>query len=191
MENSSYAVFSVLKNFNYFIKTKNTNKSINRDNLFKPVWRGCFDNCRDSRLIIQCQRIYNELENHYYTYDDMIIALAYMYLFSENVKLSDLKTSNVVSICKKFTRSQLDIDKKFILNVNKYIKFNKLEDFFKLNDDCKSVIYELIMDKTISPIFYCYFVNKYLTNLFENDIFNTEYKRFNKIISIISTILFN
>jgi len=188
MQNSSWLVFSVTKNLDNMIDSKYDCNNIKYDSIKNKVNYQWFTRAKKYSLD-NCKRIYNDIENHYYSYDDLIVALCYLYIFNKKFQLTWINQNSVKNIMKSFTKEQLEKDKNFILEVNKEIKLKGIDKFFDINDDGLSIVYQLIMDKSISPIFYAYFINKNLTIKKENVILD-EYKRFEKIMYIIIKTIF-
>jgi hypothetical protein len=188
MQNSSWLVFSVIKNVEKIIDSKFDSNNIKYDSIKNKVNYQWFSRARKYSVDIS-KRIYNDIENHFYSYDDLIITLCYMYIFDKKVNLNSINKNYVKSTMKLFTKEELERNKKFILDVNKQVKLKNINEFFDIKDDGVSVVYHLIMDKNISPIFYVYFTNKNLTIKKENVILD-EYKRFEKIMYLIIKTLF-
>ncbi len=138
-----------------------------------------------------CFRIYNDIENSYYSYKDLTIATLSLYYNHEIFKYNSYKylTDKYINIIKdKFSTEQYSKDKKFIenLNKNKGISFKKNEDFFILREGGQSIIYDLIKKQYISPIFFIKLLNKFK---FETKLMSKDYIRFERITKKIKEVI--
>jgi hypothetical protein len=185
MKNTSLLVFSVINNI---FKRLKKQKNITVD-IFKPTnirhYERTSDFCKDNS-----KRIYNELENNYYTYRDIIVYILYNYGLNKKINWYDIKESNIIKTIKIFTKKQLQKDKDFILQINKELKFKSLLELFEIRENGTPIIYELIMKDFISPVIYVKFYEKVLTNLKKDVILKSkEYEQFEWAMNqIIKTI---
>jgi len=162
---------------------------IDKDKLFKMVNTQGYNRVRNTPYGKIYKKIYNDIENGYYTHDDLIIFYIYKLIFSDDVKLPEIRYKNIKEIKKLFTEKQLKIDEKFILEIKNELKINNVIGFFKINIDGENIAYNLIKNKYISPIFYLKYYKRYLTKNKENNIFrNEDFIRFEKLINIINII---
>ena len=138
-----------------------------------------------------CKRIYNELENSYYTYKDLIVYFLYDFAMTGKTKpLHELKNKNILKIKKIFTKKQLEEDKKFILNINKKLQLKSMIEFFEIRSNGMPIIYELIKKNYVSPAIYikCYEIA--LTTLKKDvNLVDSQFKIFEYNMSLITKIL--
>jgi DNA primase large subunit len=186
MKNSSLIVFSIIKNIE-----KNINKNIvDINNIFKPVSKIWFERT-NNYYKDACKKIYNDIENNYYNHNDLAITLLYEMIYNKKINFFDINHKKIKEVKSMMNKQQLEKDKNLIVVINKQINLKNVNDFFKINEDGLSIVYHLIKDKNISPIFFIYFMNKGLTVQKENIIILDEYIRFEIIIQILDKILFN
>jgi len=185
--NSSLLVYSVINNL---IKTINTDIEIEDVDVFQ-IGDNRFKYLKSKEYFhIYCKKIYNDLENSYYDYSDLILFVCHQYIFNNKINLKDINNKNVNEIIKLYTREQLEKDKKFILSVIKQSIVKNLNELFKIKEDGESIIYSLIQQKFISPFFFAFIKQKnVLTDEKENVILTDIYERFIKIIQIITKTL--
>lgn len=181
MQSSSLRVYSIIFNCRDIIK-KNKNKSID-----KLVVKIQYDRSKEFYRN-QCKRIYNEIENSFYNYNDLKLFLLYEYLFNDSIKLKNINAKNVKLIKKLFIKKQLNEDKYLILRVNKQTKYNDIKKYFVIREmegGNYSIIYNLILKKYISPLFWIKY--SYVVTEFENE--EKDHKRFRKICNIMKGVL--
>jgi hypothetical protein len=185
MRNSSYSVFSVYQNTKTVIEKRKYGNEI-----MKTVHRGWYNKTK-SYTVTHCKRIFNEIENGYYTYDDMVIHMLTESLFNTKaIVISKINEKTVKNTLKLYTKKRLQADKAFVMNVNKDVGLKSLKDFFEINEDGENLIYTLTSKEFISPAFYAQYGKKYLTKDTENTILlSIEYERFENINNIIIKFL--
>lgn len=184
MEKSTWMVFSVIKNIYTFVKK---NKEVN---LFEKV--NYFNFKRASRFFIEnSKRIYNEIENGYYTYHELALYILYQYMITNSFKLYDVKQKTVKEVMKLFTTKNYQEDLKIIEQIHKKLKFKRgLKDYFEIREDGTNIAYMLTKKKQISPIFFIRNCEISLTEPNENVIIlSREYKQFNRIAKKIKETL--
>ena len=181
MKNSSYLVFSVYQNTKTVIE-----KQKYKNEIMKTVHRGWYNKTKPY-TVNHCKRIFNEIENGYYTYDDMIIHMLTESLFNTKaIVISKITEKSVKKTLKLYTKKRLKIDKEFIKKVNIDVGLTSLKDFFEINEDGENLIYTLTNKEFISPAFYAQYGKKYLTRSIENTILlSKEYERFELTNNII------
>lgn len=183
LTNSTRWVFSIIHNVKKRIKDGKT-----------PIYRICTTihfnkSIEKDSYVVQCaKRIFNDIENGYYSLEDFVIALCYEYIWNNNVNLTQIKKEKIQLIKKLFTKEQLEKDKKFILELNKRVKLKGIKEYLKVNEKGTSIIYELIKNRKISPIFFLFVKRKGLTEEKKNVILNEEYLRFIRITTIINDL---
>ena len=138
-----------------------------------------------------CKRIYNDIENGYYTHKQLVLSYLHESMFvDKKILIKNLNMKRIKEVKKLYTRKQFLVDKEFISNINSSLNITKVSDYFKINNDGENIIFNLIKKQFISPIFYLYFRKKLLTKLQENIKFNSkEYLHFERLNNIIFKIL--
>jgi len=153
LKSSPLRVYSIYTNVKKVLKRK----KYKDENLYKMVW---FKGYNDAKWIHNdCKRIFNDIENSFYSYNDLLIAMFYESIFIKSFTLRMLTDKRINEIKSLFSLIELKKDKKILLAINKNIIFNSIEDYFRLNTEEVSYIYELIMKKFISPIFWIKYDN--------------------------------
>jgi len=181
LKSSALRVFSIYSNINRVMKRK---KIKDDDNLYKMVFYKMYD--KSEWIKPQCIRIFNEIENSYYTYRDLLIAMWYELIFNNRIQLKNLTDTKIKEVKILFSELELKKDKKIILSINKNIIFNDITDYFKINTENETYIYTLIKKKYISPIFwikYGYVFDK-VEQIYEE---SEEHIRFRKICKYITS----
>lgn len=105
----------------------------------------------------QCFRIYNEIENSFYSYNDLTIALLFI-SFRDKPNLKNIDRKLIIKCLKHFDKKQLKEDEKFILDLNKELKFNNIKEYFNIISG-ESIICELFLKGLISPLFFIKYFN--------------------------------
>jgi len=149
LKSSSLLVFSIYHNVNKVIKRKKYKDT----DLFKLVYPKLYES--NSYNKHNCIRIYNDIENNFYTYRDFLITLLYQYIFTnKSIQLKNINEKLIIKTSLLFGKKELEKNKKIVLSINKNTIFNTLQDYFKINKDKESYVYLLIKNKYISPIFW-------------------------------------
>jgi hypothetical protein len=175
MNNSSFYIFSIIRNVENFIK-----KNVDKD--FKIlVNRFMFIKARPYH-IENCKRIYNEIENNYYNHDDMIFFMLYRYMMEDKCHLGQINRKNLAEFKKLISKSKTKEDMEFLKSIYKEMEFKSLDDFFELKEDGTNVAYMLTKKGYISPVFFIKNAKKLLTNDCDHVIFKCkEYAKFERI----------
>lgn len=179
MGSSSLKVFSIYQNTKRFITSK-------RDvNIFKTqpvVWY----NKSPEYIIRHCKRIYNELENSNFNYDDLAIYFLHSYIFNDKIVMGDVRDKSINTVKNLYTIDRLEEDQKFILSINEKLRM-ELKDYFEINTSGGNLIYdELIMKDRLSPYFYIEYEN--IVELNNKNEEKIELKLFKKIIKKIKEV---
>tara|TARA_Y100000310_G_C20702715_1_gene831509 strand:- start:1458 stop:2555 length:1098 start_codon:yes stop_codon:yes gene_type:complete len=142
-----------------------------------------------------CKRIYNDTENHYYSYNDLLITYAYYAMFEVEPIYEKVLTYNSVKKVKEMFRAgQLKKDIKFVKNLKEELEIEKYWEFFEVDDIGESKVYNLVKNDFISVVFfihfYCEKCKKQLTDTPKNCklYVNNEYLFFKRLNIIIFKI---
>jgi len=181
MENSSLVIFSIYQNVKKIIEKQTYDVPI-----YKKVSNVWF-NKTNSFTINNCKRIFNDVENSYYTHNDLVTFLLSMSLDSSKIiGLNKVNYENIKKTLKLYTKKSLIRDKEFIKSINKEFEFDNISQYFVINDDGENIIYSLIMNKHVSPILFLQYSKKCLHVNSENNILKSEdYLRFEKLMNLI------
>lgn len=186
MKNSTILIFSIVKNIKDIFEK---NKKVNIFKLVHEVhYENVLKNRRCKNMITIYKNIYNDIENNYYSIEDFVIALCYMYIFADTLKITSLYKKNILMVNDLFSSNRLQKDKELILNIDKKVKLGHISKYFNINENGESIIYMLIKTKKISPNFFITFSNKFLTYNTKNIILSQEYIKFENIINLIKII---
>ena len=184
MLNNSYKLtFSFLINAKKIVESEKDNF----DEIFKERYYH-WQRAKDYSKNIS-KRIYNDLENHLYTFKDILVFMLYKYAFGEKIKIYQINYKEIQKILKVFTKKQLKIDEDFIVSINKNLKLKSVDEFFEMRENGEPIIYELIKKNYVTPVVFVKFCKQILTHENKDVILNIEYKRFEKaMLTIIKTI---
>lgn len=190
MKNSVYKVFSLYKRCD-FIFYKGNFEAV--EDIYAPVSASLWDNANDF-IKTNCTRIYNQIENFWYSYDDFALMMKYDCLFNQSVALDKLDKSFYDSMMMELSKLKFNEDKKLLIEVNKKIGLPDINSFFYINPKGDSIVYDLIMKKAISPIFFIKYIdlaNKCTRGEHVKFEKNKEYRKFEKQIKILKDHLIN
>jgi hypothetical protein len=183
MVNSIYKVFSIYKRIPYIFDESNFNMI---NTIFDPVGKHWFDNT-NKFIKDNCERIYSEIENFYYTYNEVAALMVYQTIIDSNIHLENINNKNMEVFKSIFTKKTLRNDEQMVLSANRSVKLD-IQDYFKVCEDGKSIIYDLIKNDVVSIYFFINYYNKVLTNELGNNFF--QFKGNKKYISFIHKIKF-
>jgi len=109
-------------------------------------------------------RIYNEIENSYYTLNDYMIALLCSKLHGK-FDFRMVRKKEIVQLKGVFNEKRLSADKEFLLALKRKLSLN-MKDLFGLRENQESIIFELLEKEYISDAFSVkysdYFLDDYL-----------------------------
>jgi len=161
-----------------------------KNEIFKTVPYSSFQR-GDFQTVLQCKRIYNDIENGYYTHKQFVVAYLHESMFvDKKIHIKKLTLKRINEIKKLYTMKQFNDDKKFISTINESLEITKISDYFKINNDGENIIFNLIKKRFVNPIFYLYFRKKLLTNYIENiNLINKDYLHFERLNNIIFKFL--
>jgi len=162
---SPLMVLSIVTNISKAVNKKSTDYSTL--NIYKLSHQFHYD--RSPEYIKQiCKKIYNDIENHFYSYRDLALFIACDFLYNQKNSWKSIDVKNINIVKEMFTESRFLIDQQTIIEINKKTGFEKLSQYFQLNSDGISVMYDLVMHKKhfISPLFYL----KYEKISIQNDV---------------------
>ena len=120
-------------------------------------------------FINECNRIYKEIYNCYYSYRQMILYMIYRYIVDGKVPcMNKIKHTNIKEMMRLFTKKQHKEDKKFVAQVIEKTNVSGQKEIIK------SIAF-LTKEKYISPMFFLYILRKkVLTECNEHVIFTGE-----------------
>lgn len=186
MKNSSYRIFSLYKRIPYTFAEYNFNMY---PRLEEPVEKRWFNNTKKF-IKDQCFRIYNEIENHWYSFDDVVAYLIYESIWHDEVILPEVNRFTMEKFKTIFTKEQLYKDRRMIDKINAEAKLKDIKEYFYIRENGESLIYRLCMKKIISVHFFAYYANCCLTGFFEVHKLkerHAEYKKFDETMKILTT----
>lgn len=132
------------------------------------------------RLKYTFKEMYNDIENHHYTFNEVLVYIVYYYMFNSKIfSYFSLNKKNIKEVTEIFNQHTYERDKKFILDLCMKNNITNKDRLFEVSVDGKCAIYDLIMKKYISPIFFIKNCNNYLTT-YENSniLLEPEFERF-------------
>lgn len=175
-------VFSVACNCSDFIKK---NKDVD---LFKRSHHIRYERS-SSFFKDNSKRIYNEIENCYYTLNEFAVFLLYNEIVKDKLPINKIRSDIIIETMKLFTNKKLKEDLTLLSEIYKQLKFKSINDYFKIREDGLNIAYHLIITKKISPIFYLRNLEKALLLTEKNDIMNCELMKFIRIAEKIKNTL--
>lgn len=145
--NKTLKIFSIFRNCQLFVEKE---KSINLGDIW---YHGVYNKQREF-VKVKCSEVVKYINNGFFTFGDFKIYLLNHYIFNNKMIWRDIKISDILISKKIYTKKQLDKDKKFILDLNEKVKFKDINTYYKVNADGSNILYDLILKKYITPIFY-------------------------------------
>lgn len=143
------------------------------------------------RTIYHCKRIYNDIENSYYSHKDLIICYLYESLFiNKKINMNILTKKRIKQIKNMLTAKQFNKDKKFLLQINDNLNIKDFSEYFIIKNNGTNIIFNLIKEGYITIIFFLFYYKKILTKSQKNINFKCkEYLHFERLINIILKFL--
>lgn len=185
MNNSSYKIFCLYKRIPVIFNDLNFDLY---PDLEKSVNKSWFNNTSPF-IKNQCYRIFNEIENSYYIFNELISYLIYRSLWDEKVDLPNINGTTVDRFKKKFTVKQLKQDKEVISAINEKAGLKHIREYFVVRENGESLIYRLCMDEIISIYFFAYYSNNHLTGFFEKAKLRERNERYAKFANTIEILV--
>lgn len=184
MNNSSFKIYCLYKRIAFIFWEENYDMF---PRLLEPVQKGMFEST-PKYIKDQCYRIFNEIENAYYTFDDLVGFLMYRSLWDKKVKLDEVNGKSVRAFKERMTLKQLKRDKEVLGEINEQAKLGHISEYFLIRENGESLIYRLCMKEIVSIYFFAYFVNTPLTGFIGNITLkhsSREYQKFHKTTQLI------
>ena len=157
MIDSPNKVFSIYKRVLYVFDKYNFDMV---DTIFDPVDKNWYKNAQKF-IKDQCDRIYNEIENFYYTYNELAALMVYQTIISNGIHLENINNKYMENLRSVFKKERLRQDEQTMISTNKSMRLG-IEDYFKVGEDGKSIIYDLIKNDVISIYFFINYYDKIL-----------------------------
>lgn len=135
----------------------------------------------DERVLPLYKKINNEIENHYYDYDDLVLYILYKSLWTPSFqyKMSIWDYKEIDKIKKILTTEQLKKDRKIFLEIAQKVGNGDLKTYFNINTNGRVIVFDLMFSQTtISPMF----VIKYLSFMPDVDDEPVDIKRTKRIL---------
>lgn len=186
MANTTLLVFSVIRNIEDYIRT---GKEMD---LFKKSHGIRFQ--KSSKYYADnAKRLYNDIENGYYSLKELAVYLLYRYMIDgKKVNLYKIKPEHILEVAKLFTEKRRKEDLKLLKQIHDEIGFKKgICDYFHVKEDGTSIAYVLTKNGKISPTFFIRNYENCLTKTKKDDIINysKEHEQFIEIAFQIKKIL--
>ena len=102
----------------------------------------------------KCEKVIIDIANNQYTYNDVKYGVIVNYIFNEKIDWEILNKDYILYSINLLNSERFMNDSELVEIVCKRNKIDKLEQLFSINSDKKSLIYELIINKFVSPMFY-------------------------------------
>jgi hypothetical protein len=156
--------------------------------LEEPVERRWFNNT-PKFIKDQCYRVYNEIENSFYSYSDVVAFLIYESLWHDDVKLPEVNSESINNFKALFTDVQLLKDRRMIDKINKQANLKDIKEYFYIRENGESLIYRLCMQKIVSIYFFAYYANSCLTGFFEKHKLKGRHLKYRKFDETVKTLI--
>lgn len=176
MENSSYKIFSLYKRISYTFTEMNFEMY---PRLLEPVEKRWFEHTAPF-IKRQCYRIWNEIENSYYSFNDLVSFLIYDSIWNSPVDLMKVNDKTIETFKEEFTELQLEKDRRAIAEINKQARLKDINEYFIIRDNGESLIYKLCMKRIVSVYFFCNYANTLLTGIFLRANLKERHKQYRK-----------
>lgn len=185
MDNSSYKIFSLFKRIPDIFADMNFDLYPLLEN---PVPKRMFDNTKPF-IKNQCYRIFNEIENSYYSFDDVVNFLIYRSLWDKSVDLPNVNDKNIEEFKLKFSIKQLTEDRRIINELNKKAGFKHISEYFVIRENGESLVYRLCMGDVVSIYFFAFFSNNDLTGVLKRGIIKECTVRYAKFLQTVQILI--
>jgi hypothetical protein len=188
--NSIHKVYSLLLRLDHLNKF-NLFDEFNVDDIKKDItfFSMSSKNCGKTFINNQCKRIYNEIENFRYNYDQIIFAILNELLINHNIQYELINLDLINKHINNYSKDKYNVDFDYINNIIKEIEFKNINQLFIINECGEPYIYKLIINELISPAFYIINKERILTEnktniyLFDK---SDAFERFDKIANLIN-----
>ena len=173
--------------FSVYVNCKSVCDKVKYTDLDKRVYKGRWE--KSAKFITQkCTEIWNDIQNSFYSLDDVKVYILHGFLFNQKFGWKEINNNDIKETISKYDKAQFIIDKQTILEISKKIlEIKDINDYFCVNEDGESFIYDLIINRYVNPIFYIRMI-KYLDDKdYESE--NTEHRRFRFIQKVIASEL--
>lgn len=186
IENSSHLVFSFYMNVVDMLKGKKVK------DLFKLQYIGRF-NKSSPYILNNCRRMYNDLENHLYTYADIFLYMSYKDLLEQKISIHDVTRDNIRTVSKLYTVKRMNIDMIKLRSIATKSNITSMREYFELDDCGDNILRNLVTEGHVSPITYIKKIKNSLTSPKEfsilcNEQIKTFHKKLNRIKKQVSFI---
>jgi len=164
------------------------NSSVNNKKKFKRVYvkKNMYNN---SNVFIkkQIKRIYNDIENNFYSIIDFILIMYYISIFGK-IDLKKIDKANISEMKEVLTKDRIKKDIAFIKRIQKKLKFKNVNKFIIIDRYGNNYLYNnLVLNKYISPITYMSIVRSIKVE--EVNEKNSNIKKFENIVNNIKMVI--
>ena len=139
-----HQAFSIIQNCRTYRKGKN----VELDKMVSKRWY----ESSPTPFKKYCKKVWNDIENSLYEYDDLKIFFLYNYILDPKSSSQNVDDKKINTVRKALSATRYKNDKTLLLDMNKKIKLKSVEDYFTIRKGGTSYIYDLIEKRYISPI---------------------------------------
>ena len=167
-----YCITSLVCNVSDYVRGKDV------EDFYKPIY---YKNRRNANLIEKnCKTIWNYVENHHYTTDQIILALLLQYLTDLKLDIyGNVNGDKIKEDLKLLSKKNLIKDNEIILNICKENNF--------IRDGGTNIVFELLMKKFISISFIIKNIRIFLTFIEKSVIIkDVDFEKFTRVLKIIT-----
>lgn len=136
----------------------------------------------------QCKRMFNEIENGWYSHSDIIFYVLNQYMLGKKFDYGSIRAEAISETRSWYTEKQFEIDTLYMVAVQKESDISNLIDFFLPTECGEPYIYPLITQGLVKPRYYMKMKLILLTDEVENNFLfsrSDKYRRFEKISDLI------
>jgi hypothetical protein len=128
------------------------------------------------------RKIHSDIQLKYFSYDDYKLYVLHNFIFDEKYNFGDYKRDDVNKIKNQYSDDKLKLDFNTLKSMsNVLLEIKNVDYYFMINDDGNSHIYNLIINKYISPVVCVKLIDRFV----ENELKSEKYKKFEFIIKTI------
>jgi hypothetical protein len=158
-------------------------------NLTNVMGYVAMSNIRGKKFIAdQCKRMFNEIENGWYSHSDIIFYVLNQFLLGKKFDYGSIRADVITETRSWYSNEQFEKDVLYIAAILKESNLPKTVDLFIPTECGEPFIYPLVMQGLVKPRYYMNIKLILLTDDVENNFLfskSDKYKRFERISDLI------
>ena len=172
---TKHQIFSMIYNFYDYCSGKNI-KTFEQETFY-------FNRRTTKRLMHVVEKIYGMMESKHFTGKDFMFYLFITCLQKGKEGCFNINPNKIKKTIKSFSVEQTKADHERINQIMEETN-TKLDDFIKVKEDGKSLLYELFTQNFITVCLIIKYSKKFLTSAEQNSILNDDYKTFINLLKL-------